>query len=150
MKTLSTVFGKVSYDPRKTVFFPEGLIGFEGLRNFIVMPHENDDFLFCFQSIEEPHVIFLLVNPALFFPDYRVSVSRDIREKLGMEKNDPYFILTTITFHQNEHFTLNLLAPVFYTPKTDKAVQIVLEGTDYSTKTALPSQAAPCENQDES
>jgi flagellar assembly factor FliW len=75
----------------------------------------------------------------LFFKDYRVAVGRKVREKLRIEVNDPYFILTTITFHQDQSVTLNLLAPVVYAPKTDRAVQIVLEGSGYLTKTLLKS-----------
>lgn len=139
MRTLQTRFGEVTYDPDKVVHFPEGLIGFERLRDFIVMPNKNDDVLLCFQSVEEPHAAFLLINPALFFPDYRVTVGRSVREKLAIGVNDPYFILTTITFHQDQTVTMNLLAPVVYTPKTDRAVQIVLEGSGYLTKTLLKS-----------
>jgi flagellar assembly factor FliW len=139
MRTLKTRFGEVTYDPDKVVHFPEGLIGFERLRDFIVMPNKNDDVLLCFQSVEELHVAFLLINPALFFPDYRVTVGRNVREKLAIGGNDPCFILTTITFHQDQTVTLNLLAPIVYTPKTDRAVQIVLEGSGYLTKTLLKS-----------
>jgi flagellar assembly factor FliW len=141
MKTLQTRFGEVTYDPDKVVHFPEGLIGFERLRDFIVMPNKNDDVLLCFQNVEEPHVAFLLINPSLFFPDYQVDVSRKVREKLGIEADDPCFILTTITFHQDKAVTLNLLAPVVYAPKTDRAVQIVLEGSGYLTKTPLKNVA---------
>jgi flagellar assembly factor FliW len=137
MRTFQTRFGEVRYDPKKLIHFPEGLIGFERLRNFVVMPNKNDDVLFCFQSVEETHVAFLLINPALFFPDYRVAVESMVLQKLGIVENDPYFVLTTITFHQDETVTLNLLAPVIYTPKTDRAVQIVLEGSGYLTKTPL-------------
>jgi flagellar assembly factor FliW len=141
MKTLRTRFGEVTYDPDKVVHFPEGLIGFERLRDFIVMPNKNDDVLLCFQNVEEPHVAFLLINPSLFFPDYQVDVSRKVREKLGIELDDPCFILTTITFHQDQTVTLNLLAPVIYAPKTDRAIQIVLEGSGYLTKTPLKNVA---------
>lgn len=138
MRTLHTRFGEINYNPDKVIHFPEGLIGFEKLRDFIVMPNKNDDVLFCFQSIEEPHIAFLLINPDLFFPDYRVVVSIEAKEKMGIGGGDPYFVLTTITFHQDESITLNLLAPVIYTPKTDRAVQIVLEKSNYQTKTPLP------------
>jgi len=144
VRSLQTRFGEVTYNTKKVVHFPEGLLGFERLRDFIVIPNKNDDVLFCFQSVEENHVAFLLINPALFFPDYRVPVSTVVKDKLGIGTNDPYFVLTTITFHQDETVTLNLLAPVIYTPKTDRAVQIVLEGSGYSTKTPLKTgEASP-------
>jgi flagellar assembly factor FliW len=143
MKSVQTLFGEISYDPRHVVHFPEGLIGFEHLRDFVVMPHKHDDFLYCFQNVEENHVVFLLVNPSLFFPDYSVPVGSVVKKKLGAADVDPFFIFTTITFHQNEDVTLNLMAPIVYCPKTDRAVQIVLDKGGYSTRAALPPQSKP-------
>jgi flagellar assembly factor FliW len=137
MKLLQTRFGEVTYDPDKVVHCPEGLIGFERLRDFIVLPNTNTNVLFCFQSVEEPHVAFLLINPCLFFPDYKVNVNKYVKEKLGIGSEDQYFILTTITFHQDQTVTLNLMAPIVYAPQTDRAVQMVLEGSRYRTRTPL-------------
>lgn len=142
MRTIQTCFGTVIYDPEKLVHFPEGLIGFEQLRDFIVMPTKKDDFLVCLQSVEESHVAFLLINPVLFFPDYRVDIGCKEREKLGIKVNDPYFILTTITFQQDRTVTLNLLAPIIYAPRTDMAIQIVLDGSGFLTKTFLKIAAS--------
>lgn len=141
MKVIETRFGQVRYDPEKTIRFPEGLLGFEHLRDFVVMPskRENDP-VFCFQSVEEPHLAFLLIDPAPFFPDYKVAPWPEVFEKLGIDAKDPYFVLTTITFHSDETVTLNLLAPVIYTPRTDRAVQIVLDGSGYKARTPLPGK----------
>ena len=143
MKTLQTSFGEVEYDPNRVVHFPEGLIGFEQLRDFVVLPTEQKQILFCLQSVDKADVTFLFINPALFFPDYQVNLSAHTLQKLEISTSDPYFILTTITFHQDKQVTLNLLAPVVYTPKTDRAVQIVLDGSGYQAKTPLPSEFFP-------
>ena len=141
MKTLQTRFGEISYDPEKIIRFPEGLVGFEHLRDFVVLPNkQEDDPLYCFQNVEEPHLAFLLIDPALFFPDYEVTPDAEVLEKLGITSQDPCFVLTMITFHQDDTITLNLLAPVIYTPKTDRAVQIILEASGYEAKTPLPQK----------
>ena len=41
-RKINTRFGEVEYDPEQTVHFPEGLIGLEGLHNFIVMPNKKE------------------------------------------------------------------------------------------------------------
>ncbi|MCF8096071.1 MAG: flagellar assembly protein FliW [Desulfobacteraceae bacterium] len=141
MKTIQTRFGEISYDPEKVIRFPEGLAGFEQLRDFVVMPNKRDDDpLFCIQSVEQAHLAFLLVTPDQFFPDYKVTPAPEVFEKLGITSRDQYFILTMITFHQDDTITLNLLAPVVYTPKTDRAVQIILEASGYKAKTPLPQK----------
>ncbi|MGM0454033.1 MAG: flagellar assembly protein FliW [Thermodesulfobacteriota bacterium] len=138
MKTIETRFGQVTYDPKQVIRFPDGLIGFEQLRDFVVIPQEKSSALFCIQSVEESHLAFLFINPALFFPDYRVVPDDAIMEKLGIGPEDPYFILTTITFHSDDSVSVNLLAPVLYTPETDRAVQVVLDGSGYAAETPLP------------
>lgn len=143
MKTLQTSFGEVEYDPNRVVHFPEGLIGFEQLREFVVLPTKQKEILFCLQSVDKADVAFLLINPTLFFPDYQVSPDAHTLQKLLITSSDPYFILTTITFHQDQQVSLNLLAPVIYTPKTDRAVQIVLDGSGYQAKTPLPPEFFP-------
>ncbi|MFP4160189.1 MAG: flagellar assembly protein FliW [Desulfobacterales bacterium] len=141
MKTLQTRFGEITYDPDRVVRFPEGLVGFESLRDFVVMPAKRkDDPVVCFQSVDEPHLAFLLVNPVLFFPDYRVDPGDGVLEKLGITSGDTFFILTTITFYEDGRITLNLLAPVIYTPETDRAIQVVMEGSGYDAKTPLPGR----------
>ncbi len=138
MKTLQTGFGEITYDPEKVIVFPEGLIGFEHLREFVVMPGRKGDLLFCIQSVEEAHVAFLLVNPVLFFPGYQVAPEDADFRKLGISDGDTCFVMTTITFHEDQSATLNLLAPVLYAPDTDRAIQVVLDGSGYSTRTPLP------------
>lgn len=140
MRTLQTSFGEITYDPEKVIYFPKGLIGFEQLRKFIVLPAKKGDVLFSIQSVEEAHVAFLLINPGLFFPDYAVKPGASDFDKLGITGKDPYFVMTTITFHKDNTASLNLLAPIIYTPKTDRAIQLVLEGSGYSTKTPLPTK----------
>ena len=138
MKTVRTRFGDVEYHPDKTVLFPQGLLGFESLREFIVMPTASDDPLVCLQSLEDSQVAFLLVDPCRYFPDYRVSLGGQEAQVLGTEKDEDYCTLTMITVHADQSVTLNLVAPVIYAPRTQRAVQIVLENTDYSVRTPLP------------
>jgi flagellar assembly factor FliW len=140
MKTIETPFGEVEYDPEKVIRFPEGWIGLEKLRDFVVIPNERGDApLFCLQSVEQPHILFLLIDPTRYFADYRVVPDAAVLEKLGISQGDKYFILTTITFHRDQSVTLNLLAPVVYAPETGRAVQIVLEGSSYKAATPLPA-----------
>ena len=139
MKTVESRFGPVSYDPENTILFPKGLLGFESLREFIVMPRESDaDPLVCLQSLEDTQVAFLTVDPKHYFPDYSVSVGKEDAEVLGMTPEDGTCLLTMITMHPDQSVTINLVAPIVYLPRTQRAVQIVLERTEYSVRTPLP------------
>lgn len=138
MKVINTRFGQVEYDPAKTLHFPTGMIGFENLREFIVMPNIKRGPLFWIQSVEDPEIAFVLTDPTNFFVDYRVAPDDNEKEKLGMQDGDDCHALVVVTVNSGSDFTFNLLAPVLYAPGANRAIQVVLEHSNYSTKVPLP------------
>jgi len=138
MRTVRTRFGDVEYHPENTILFPRGLLGFESLREFIVMPSEADDPLICLQSLEDAQVAFLLVDPRRYFPEYQITPGRQEMEMLEINGDEDSCTLTMITVHSDQSVTLNLVAPVVYAPRTQRGVQMVLENTEYSVRTPLP------------
>ncbi len=138
-KTIQTRFGEVEYDPQKIIHFPEGLIGFTALRDFIVMPQAKEGPLFWIQSVEDPQIAFVLTDPTNFFLDYQVVPDRGERDKLGLNEEDECLVLSVVTVRRDTKVTLNLMAPVFFSPRTNRAIQVALENTTYSTQHPLPS-----------
>jgi flagellar assembly factor FliW len=138
MKVINTRFGQVEYDPDKTLNFPRGLVGFEDLHDFIVMPNKKNGPLFWIQSVDDPDIAFVLSDPTNFFLDYRVVP--DDREKaiLGMGEEDECFVLTVATVPPDRQITFNLMAPILYAPASNRAIQVILENSNYSTKVPLP------------
>lgn len=138
MKKIITRFGEVEYDPTQTVIFPNGLLGFESLREFIVMPNLKDGPLFWIQSVDDPAIAFVLTDPTNFFPTYKVEPDANERKLLQLGPADECFVLTVVTIHPDKQVTLNLAAPVLYAPRENKAMQVILEKTEYQTRTPLP------------
>ena len=139
MRTMMTRFGEVEYDPEKTIEFPLGLIGFEHLQHFIVMPNRKEGPLFWIQSIDDPEIAFVLTDPTQFFLDYGVMPERRELDRLGVDEADDCYVLSVVTVHPDRTITLNLLAPILYSPQSNRAVQIILENSHYSTRESLPS-----------
>jgi len=139
MRKLISRFGEVEYDPETTLTFPEGVIGFEYLRDFIVMPNEKEGPLFWIQSVNDPMIAFVLTDPTNFFLEYRVVPDRSEREKLGISDEDECFSLAVVTVAEDRSVTLNLAAPILFAPQTNRALQVVVESGKYETKTPLPT-----------
>ena len=139
MNKIESRFGEIEYDPENTLLFPEGLIGFEGLRRFVVMPNEKEGPLFWIQSVEDPHVAFILTDPSGFFSNYRVVPDNRERQKLGITDKDDCFAVSVVTVTPDRRITLNLAAPVLFAPRTNRALQVILEGTQFSPQTPLPT-----------
>ncbi len=138
MKTINTRFGIVEYKQEEILNFPLGLIGFENLHNFIVMPNKKEGPLFWIQSLEEPEIAFVVTDPTNFFLDYRIEPSSRELEQLAISKEDEIFILSVVTVPPSKEITLNLAAPILFAAKTNKAIQVILENSPYEVKTPLP------------
>lgn len=138
MKKINTRFGEVEYDPENLLHFPAGLIGLPNLRHFIVMPNKKQGPLFWIQSVDEPEIAFVLTDPTNFFRDYQLIPEDSERESLQLEENDEHFILSVVTVPPDQKITLNLAAPILFAPKANKAMQVILENSNYSSKTPLP------------
>lgn len=138
MKTIQTRFGEIEYDPSNLIHFPEGLIGLDQLKHFLVMPNKNDGPLFWIQSIDDPAFAFVVTDPTHFFIDYLVSPDDNEREKLGIDENGAYFVLAIVSISPEKEITLNLSGPILYAPETNKGMQVILEDARYNTQTPLP------------
>ncbi|PLX91422.1 MAG: flagellar assembly protein FliW [Desulfuromonas sp.] len=138
MKTIQSRFGEIEYDPENVVTFPEGLIGFENLRDFIVMPNKKEGLLFWIQSVEDPEVALVLTDPTNFFLTYKVVPEEGERAKLDISEEDDSYSLVVVTVSPQQEVTFNLMAPILFAPKTNRAIQVILEKSGYSTREPLP------------
>lgn len=138
MNKIVTRFGDIEYDPHNLLHFPAGMIGFPILRDFIVMPNKKKGPLFWIQSVDDPAIAFVLTDPNNFFPDYHVIPDEREKDLLKIEEDDPCYVLAVVTVPPDQNITLNLSAPILFTPKSNRAIQIILEDSQYRTKTPLP------------
>jgi flagellar assembly factor FliW len=140
--TIDSRFGEIEFDPDKVLYFPEGLIGFEDMRRFVVMPNRKDSPLFWIQSVDDAEIAFLLTDPTHFFLDYRAIPDARECEKLGISPKDECYCLSVVTVHRDKSITLNLAAPLFFSPTSNRAIQVILEGAQFKTRTPLPNPPA--------
>ncbi len=139
MKKIETRFGEVEYNPDNLLIFSAGLIGFPNLRSFIVMPNRKEGPLFWIQSVDDPDIAFVLTDQTNFFIGYQAIPDASERNSLQISAEDEYFILTVVTVPPDQKITLNLAAPIIFAPKTNRAIQVILENTEYQSRTPLPA-----------
>jgi flagellar assembly factor FliW len=139
MKKIETRFGEVEYDPDNLLIFPAGMIGFPTLQSFIVMPNRKEGPLFWIQSVDDPDIAFVLTDPTNFFLDYIVTPDNSERSSLQISQEDDCYILVVVTVPPDQKITLNLAAPIMFAPKTNRAIQVILENTEYQSRTPLPT-----------
>lgn len=140
MKKLETRFGEVEYDEAQLLHFPAGLIGLPNLHDFIVMPNKKEGPLFWIQSVDDPQMAFVLTDPTNFFLEYRVIPEKGERELLQIEEGDNCLALVVVTVPPDLNITLNMAAPILYSPENNRAIQTILDETTstWQTRTPLP------------
>ncbi|MDR3089251.1 MAG: flagellar assembly protein FliW [Desulfobulbaceae bacterium] len=138
MSRIQTRFGEVEYQPEHLLIFPTGVIGFPDLRGFIVMPNRKEGPLFWIQSVDDPDIAFVLTDPTNFFPDYAARPDAAERRMLKIGEEDECYAVAVVTVPPDLNITLNLSAPILFAPKTNRAMQTILEDSPYNTKTPLP------------
>lgn len=141
MPSIQCRFGEIEYDEHNLLSFPQGLIGFEELRHFVVIPNDTDSPLFWIQSVEDGKVALPLIAPDSFFADYQVPITDATRQILDIDAQAEVFVLAVATVHPDHKVTLNLAAPILFAPQTNRAVQVVLEGSAFDMLTPLPTVA---------
>lgn len=134
----STQFGELTVSEEQVLKFPAGLPGFPEETAFAFIPYADDSPFSILQSITEPDLTFLIAETFVFFPDYSFELDDKMAENLGLSAENPPQIFSILTVRETlEQTTANLVAPLVVNWKDRMAVQIVLEGTAYTTRHPL-------------
>ncbi|HSH00338.1 MAG TPA: flagellar assembly protein FliW [candidate division Zixibacteria bacterium] len=130
----STRFGELTVAGEDIIFFPKGILGFEECRRYCVISSPDYAPFAHLQSLDEPNLAFVVVNPLLFFPQYRVEV--DPREVAELEADSASDIVTwgIVTIPEDyRRMSVNLQGPILLNEKNRRAKQVVLAHSAYGT-----------------
>ncbi len=132
----TTRFGTIEVDEEAVVTFSQGLFGFEDYRRFVVLSLDEKSPFRWLQSLEEPSLAFVIIEPRHFMPDYAPTISDSDAEALELDANTPYlvFVVVTIPPGKPEEMTANLMGPIIINAATRQARQVIVEDECYSTK----------------
>ncbi len=133
MKLNTLRFGEVEVDDNLIFDFVMPVIGFDNLSKFIIIDSNKEALFKWLQSTEEPDLAFPIISVAGLDYDYSVELSDSVVEALGIENAEDILIMNITSIPQeNPHgTTINLLAPLVFNLKNQKAAQIVLSGSGY-------------------
>ena|SRR5690242_8766124 len=141
-------FSAISYDLDATLEFPRGLPGFEERRLFVALRFEDSQPLIFLQSLEDPGLCFITLPVLAVDPRYRLGISNEDRELVGLPLARPLTIggdvlcLAVLSIRETGP-TANLLAPVVVNLSNHKAVQAVDTESGYSHQHVLVPEEAP-------
>ena len=140
MKCETARFGSVEVRDKDVLFFPEALYGFDKEKEFVLLPLDPniDSPMEWLQSLISPELAFIVTDPFLFLPQYKMVLNDDEKHQLKVESTESVKIRVIVTIPRvHSEMTANLVAPIVINQKNCLAKQIVLTSTEYDTKHLL-------------
>lgn len=138
IQSTSSRFGQLNIDDDKVLTFPSGLLGFPESRRYVLLDHDTEAPFKWLQSLDEPAVAFVIIDPDLLLADYRIEVPGDaMAEVQGNEAGElSTAVILTIPSDDPGRMTANLRGPVLMNRHSRLCKQLVLSD-EYPTRHPL-------------
>ena len=131
----TTRFGQVTITNEDILTFPEGMLGFQDLRQFVLLDDPNDDIFAWMQSCELPSVAFPVLEPEIFSQKYTTSLTKSELEHLGLTGQQKPTFMNIITIPDDPtQMTANLKAPIVINTEKRIARQCVLQDNNLAIR----------------
>lgn len=138
MRVNTRIFGEIDIEEEKIITFEKGIIGFPDMKRFTLIHDEEEGAnagIRYLQSLDEPAFAMPVMDPLVVAPDYNPEVEDELLKPLGEINPDSLFVLVTVSVPKEiEKMTVNLQAPLIFNADERKAVQIIVEGSEYKIK----------------
>lgn len=135
----TTRFGNIEVEQDRVIRFVEPILGFDNSLQYVLLDHAEDSPFKWLQSVEEPELAFVVTNPKLFGIEYEFEIAEEQVKKVDIKSAEDVIVLTIVNIPQGDpnSMTANLLGPVIIGQESRKAMQVVLNDSQFSTKTPL-------------
>lgn len=137
----TTRFGQVQVEDSDTIHFPEGILGFADLNQFVILDDPNDDIFAWLQSCESPAIAFPILEPELFAESFKVNLAKTDFEALQMTNLSTARLFSIVTIPDDPtQMTANLKAPIVVNLALRTARQCVLQDNNLAIREPLFSK----------
>lgn len=133
MRVKTSRFGEVEVPDREVLSFPRGLPGFAGLRRYVLIKTTDLGLFKWLQSADVPELAFVVCDPRLIEPDYRVAIHHEELADIELADVQAAEMLVILSYPQEvEKMTANLQGPIVINRARRLAKQVVLADESYS------------------
>lgn len=128
-------FGEIEIDEKQIVDFPEGILGFDYVKRFIIIDsHDNSPFKWL-QAYSEPELAFVIIRPIDFLHEYELVISPADVEAVEAESEESLLVFAIVTIPANpKEMTANLQGPIIVNPLKRIGKQAVSLSDKYRVK----------------
>lgn len=138
MKVSTKRFGEIDIPDDKIITMVRPILGFESLKSFFIVDTEGMAPFTWLQSVEDPAIAFIVINPRALVPDYRIEVNQNEVAELKIDdlsKVETYAIVTVPA--DPTRVSANLQGPIVVNTDRRLAKQLVLVNSRYKVNHSL-------------
>jgi len=131
-------FGQLEVPNDKIITMEKPILGFENVCHYCLVEVDEIRPFLWLQAVDDPSLAFLVVNPLVFFPDYRIEVnSKEIGDLCVSQVNsvETYVIVTVPETPRD--MSVNLQGPILINTENGRAKQLVLVNSSYQVQHLL-------------
>ena len=136
----TTRFGPVEVNSDEVYFFPQGLIGFEALKRFVLLDSKKGNIIQWLQAIDDPAVAFLVSEPQSFIPSFEIKYPDATSSEPVMDRDQFQQLktLTMLSLDRNEGVLhVHVMSPLLLDTSGRKGVQIMTDTPHPTVKVPL-------------
>lgn len=138
MKIETIRFGLIEVPDSDRIVFADGLLGFENVKEFILLKSEDDEVFKWLQAVKVPALCFLVIEPELFMFNYSLDINDEDVGSLKIEKPEDVEILSIVTVPENpQDMTANLQGPIVVNVSNNCAKQIISGNPSHKVKVPI-------------
>lgn len=138
MVFVSKIHGNIEYEEKDKVFFKKGILGFEELKEYILVDLKDYEPFKLLHSLENSEVGLIVVSPFEFLKEYEFKLDDEQINRLNVKSEKDIVALTTVTLNSDpKKITTNLKAPLVINISNNLGEQIILDKSNYEIKHLL-------------
>lgn len=128
-------FGQIELNSEDLIDFPEGILGFSGLRHFVLLDDPHDEIFAWLQSCENPSIAFPVLEPELIFTPYKVNLTKSDSAGIRLKPDQKARSFAIVTIPTDiAQMTANMKAPIVINVEERVARQCVLQDNALSIR----------------
>lgn len=138
----SELFGALEITDNEIIEFADGLLGFPQCRSWALLRGSKDGSAWL-QSAEHSALVFLLVDPFVFFEGYTADLSEgEMRRLQATDATDiAVFAIVTLPINGQPQCSANLQGPLVLNLRARRGLQVVLGEGEWSVRAPIPLDA---------
>jgi flagellar assembly factor FliW len=134
----SAKLGKVEFHDEDILTLVTPLLGFSDLSDFLLINNSDYYPFLWFQSVEDPSVCFIVIEPCPFFPNYKPIFGKREFKVMGVKDSSGLKIFCIVVIPDTPtEATANLRAPLIINFERKIAKQSVLDDDDLQIREPL-------------